>query len=123
VARQFDLLKNAGSHRGRHGLKSGHARVAAYRRQLRMTRKTGNPWEMKLRLDLLEQLTPANVLKDAAANQHRYKAEPSFSQTGIGHLSPRSIEDSANEAARSQALTRKLMRRLKKNGKKNAPPR
>ncbi|HTA29502.1 MAG TPA: hypothetical protein VK731_03415 [Candidatus Cybelea sp.] len=78
---------------------------------------------MKLRLDLLGLLTPADVLKDAAANQHRYKAEPSFSQTGTGHLSPRSMTDSANEAARSQALTQKLMRRLRKNGKKNAPPR
>jgi len=81
-----------------------------------MARKIGNLWEMKLRLDLLAQLTPADVLKDAAANQHRYKAEPSFSQTGIGHLSPRSIEDSASEAARSHALTQKLMRRLKERG-------
>jgi len=78
-----------------------------------MRRKTGNFWVMKLRLDLLAQLTPADVLRDAAANQHRYKAEPSFSQTGVGHLSPRSMEDSASEAARNQALTLKLVRRLK----------
>jgi hypothetical protein len=56
------------------------------------------------------------------ANQHRYKAEPSFSKTGIGHLSPRSMADSANEAAHSEALTRKLMRRLRKNGKSAARP-
>ncbi|MEO6052973.1 MAG: hypothetical protein ABIP97_03080 [Chthoniobacterales bacterium] len=72
---------------------------------------------MKLRLDLLEQVTPADILKEAAANQHRYKAAPTFSKTGIGHLSPRSTADSANEATRSKALTQKLTRRLQKNGK------
>jgi hypothetical protein len=76
---------------------------------------------MKLRLDLLEHLTAADVLKEAAANQNRYKAEPTFSKTGRGHLSPRSIKDSAKEAERSQALTRKLTERLKKNGKGGAP--
>ncbi|MGH8024255.1 MAG: hypothetical protein ACRED1_11770 [Limisphaerales bacterium] len=61
---------------------------------------------MKLRLDLLAHLTAADILEEAAANQHRYKAEPSFSKTGIGHLSPRSTADSANEAGNSEALTR-----------------
>jgi hypothetical protein len=70
---------------------------------------------MKLRLDLLEQLTAADILKEAAANQHCYKAEPSFSKTGTGYLSPRSTADSANKAARSEALTRKLTQRLRKN--------
>ena len=46
---------------------------------------------MKLRLDLLEHLTTADVLEEGAANQHRYKAEPSFSKTGTGYLSPRSM--------------------------------
>ena len=77
---------------------------------------------MKLRLDLLEQLTAADILKEAAANQHRYKAEPSFSKTGTGYLSPRSMTDSANEAVRSEALTRKLTRRLQKTGKNSARP-
>jgi hypothetical protein len=77
---------------------------------------------MKLRLDLLEHLTAADILEEAAANQHRYKAGPSFSKTGIGHLSPRSMADSANEAARSKALTGKLTRRLRKNGKNAARP-
>ncbi len=77
---------------------------------------------MKLRLDLLEHLTAADVLEEAAANQHRYKAEPSFSKTGTGYLSPKSTADSANEAARSEALTRKLTRRLQKNGKRAAQP-
>jgi hypothetical protein len=78
---------------------------------------------MKLRLDLLEHLTAADVLEEAAANQHRYKAEPSFSKTGIGYLSPKSTTDSANEAGRSEALTRKLTQRLQKSGKSGAPPR
>jgi hypothetical protein len=77
---------------------------------------------MKLRTDLLEHLTAADILEEAVANQHRYKAEPSFSKTGIGHLSPRSTADSANEAARSEALIRKLTRRLRKNGKSAARP-
>ena len=77
---------------------------------------------MKLRTDLLEHLTAADILEEAAANQHRYKAEPSFSKTGIGHLSPRSTADSASEAVRSEALIQKLTRRLRKNGKSAARP-
>ena len=49
--------------------------------------------------------------------QHRYKAESSFSKTGVGYLSPRTTQDSLNEAERSDALTRKLTKRLSKNGK------
>jgi hypothetical protein len=71
---------------------------------------------MKLRTDLLEHLTAADILEEAAANQHRYKAEPSFSKTGVGHLSPRSTADSVNEAARSEALTQKLTQRSRRNG-------
>jgi len=74
---------------------------------------------MKLRLDLLEQLTDEDILAEAAANQHRYKAEPSFSKTGVGHLSPRSTGDSANEAVRSRELIRKLTKRLQQSGKKS----
>ena len=77
---------------------------------------------MKLRTDLLKYLTAADILKEAAANQHRYKAEPTFSKTGVGHLSPRSTADCANEAGRSEALTRKLRRRLRKSGKSAARP-
>ena len=77
---------------------------------------------MKLRTDLLAELTTADILEEAVANQHRYKAEPSFSKTGIGHLSPRSMADSASEAVRSDALTRKLTRRMRKNGKSAARP-
>ncbi len=73
---------------------------------------------MKLRLDLLAKLTTEDILEEAAANQHRYKAEPTFSKTGTGHLSPRSTEDSAREAERSMALTEKLTRRLRESGEK-----
>lgn len=75
---------------------------------------------MKLRLDLLAKLTTEDILEEAAANQHRYKAEPTFSKTGTGHLSPRSTEDSAREAQRSMALTEKLTRRLRESGEKSA---
>ena len=75
---------------------------------------------MKLRLDLLEHLTAADILNEAAANQHRYKAEPTFSKTGVGHLSPRSTADSAREAERSRALGEKLTTRSRENGKKRA---
>ena len=73
---------------------------------------------MKLRTDLLKHLTTEDILEEAAANQHRYKAEPTFSKTGTGHLSPRSTEDSAREAERSMALTEKLTRRLRESGTK-----
>jgi hypothetical protein len=77
---------------------------------------------MKVRLDLLNYLTAEDILKEAAANQHRYKAEPGFSKTGVGHLSPRSMRDSVNEAKRSEALTRRLTKRLSKNGKNGKHP-
>ncbi len=74
---------------------------------------------MKLRLDLLAKLTTEDILEEAAANQHRYKAEPTFSKTGTGHLSPRSTEDSAREAERSMALTEKLTSRLRESGEQS----
>ncbi len=75
---------------------------------------------MKLRLDLLEHLKDEDILEEAAANQHRYKAEPTFCKAGIGHLSPRSTEDSAREAERSRALGEKLTKRLQESGRKPA---
>jgi len=41
---------------------------------------------MKLRTDLLKKLTADDILEEAAVNQHRYKAEPTFSKTGTGYL-------------------------------------
>ncbi|NJK92205.1 MAG: hypothetical protein HC904_10470 [Blastochloris sp.] len=74
---------------------------------------------MKLRVDLLEHLTTEDVIEEALANQHRYKAEPTFSKTGTGYLSPRSTQDSVKEAERSRALTTKLTTRLQESGNKN----
>jgi hypothetical protein len=67
---------------------------------------------MKLRLDLLEMLTDEDILEEVLANQHRYKAEPTFSKTGVGYVSPQTPEDSAKEMARSEALIQRAKERL-----------
>ena len=46
---------------------------------------------MKLRLDLLEQVTAEDLLEEELANNHRYKAEPLFSKTRTGSLSSASM--------------------------------
>lgn len=74
---------------------------------------------MKLRLDLAKALRPEDVLKMAKANSHRYKPEPVFSKTGIGHLSPTSTADSAKDEALSTALIRKATKRAGKSGKRS----
>jgi hypothetical protein len=71
---------------------------------------------MKLRLDLLEQLTDEDILEEVLANNHRYKPEPNFSKTGVGSLSSASIEERAKEAERSTALIERLKQRLRQNG-------
>ena len=73
---------------------------------------------MKLRLDLLEHLTNEDILEEVLANNHRYKPEPNFSKTGVGSLSSASIEERAQEEARSTALIRRLKKRLQKSGNK-----
>ena len=72
---------------------------------------------MKLRLDLAKALRPGDVLKLAEANSNRYCAEPVFSKTGTGKLSPTSTEDSARDGVLSTDLIRKVTRRVKRNGK------
>ena len=71
---------------------------------------------MKLRLDLLEQLTDQDILEEVLANNHRYKPEPLFSRTGVGSLSSASIEERAKEEERSTALIERLTKRLQQNG-------
>ena len=71
---------------------------------------------MKLRLDLLEQLTDEDIMKEVLANNHRYKPEPYFSKTGVGTLSSASIEERAQEEARNTALIQRLEARLKEGG-------
>jgi hypothetical protein len=75
---------------------------------------------MKLRLDLLEHLTAEDILKEALANNHRYKPEPNFSKTGVGTLSSASIKERAQEEARSTALIKRLKQRAQKTGKSSA---
>jgi hypothetical protein len=71
---------------------------------------------MKLRLDLLEHLTDEDILEEVLANNHRYKPEPLFSKTGVGSLSSASIEERAQEEARSTARIQRAMQRLKQSG-------
>jgi len=80
---------------------------------------------MKLRLDLLEHLTDQDILEEVLANNHRYKPEPNFSKTGVGSLSSASIEERAQEEARSTARIQRAIERLKQNGaaaKENPAP-
>jgi hypothetical protein len=72
---------------------------------------------MKLRLDLLEQLTAADIRQAAEASVHRFKPEPNFSRTGIGTLSSASTEERASEVAHSMELTQKLEQRARQSGK------
>jgi hypothetical protein len=64
---------------------------------------------MKLRFDLVEEITPEMLMESVLANNHRYKAEPLLSKTGTGSLSPASTEDRAIEEKLSMDVTRKLM--------------
>jgi hypothetical protein len=74
---------------------------------------------MKLRLDLLEQLTSQDILEEVLANNRRYRPEPNFSKTGVGSLSSASTEERAQEEARSTALIEKLKQRAQQNGAPN----
>ena len=71
---------------------------------------------MKLRLDLLSQLTDQDILEEILETNHRFKPEPLFSKTGVGSLSSASTEERAKEEARSTALIQKATQRLKSNG-------
>ena len=66
---------------------------------------------MNLRTDLLAHLTAADILKEAIASQHRYKAEPLFSKTGVGSLSRSSRKERAREEKRNAALIAELEKR------------
>lgn len=73
---------------------------------------------MKLRFDLVEEITPEMLMESVLANNHRYKAEPLLSRTGTGSLSPASTEDRAIEEKLSMDLTRKLMSKSGGAGKR-----
>ena len=72
---------------------------------------------MKLRTDLLAKLLPEEVIASVEAHNHRYKAEPLFSQTGTGSLSSASTSERANEVERNTDLIRKLTQRAEQTGK------
>jgi hypothetical protein len=76
---------------------------------------------MKLRFDLVEKLTPEMVMESVLANNHRYKAEPLLSKTGVGSLSSASTEDRAIEEKLSTDITQKLMSASANDGKSNDP--
>lgn len=67
--------------------------------------------KFKLRLDLLEHLTDEDILESALANNHRYKAEPLFSKTGVGYLAPATPKDREQEMKRGKALIQRLEQR------------
>lgn len=73
---------------------------------------------MKLRLDLLEQLTEEDLREEILANNSRFKPEPLFSKTGVGSLSPASTKQRAQEEERSTALIHRLKTRAANAGKK-----
>ena len=75
---------------------------------------------MKLRTDLLEHLTDQDILEEVLANNHRYKPEPNFSRTGVGSLSSASIEERAQEEARSTARIQRAIERSKQSGSTNS---
>ena len=74
-----------------------------------------------MRLDLLEHLTDQDILEEVLANNHRYKPEPNFSTTGVGSLSSASIEERAQEEARSTAMIQRAKERLKQSDDKSKP--
>jgi hypothetical protein len=76
---------------------------------------------MKLRLDLLAELTMEDIAEEAEKATHRFKPEPLFSRTGVGSLSSASMEERAQEEAHSTALTAKLTQRAQRTGKRRAP--
>ena len=76
---------------------------------------------MKLRIDLLKHATPDEVVREALAQNPRYKPEPRFSKTGTGSLSSASIEQCANEVTRSTERIRKAMKQSGASGKRNEP--
>jgi hypothetical protein len=75
---------------------------------------------MKLRIDLLEKLTPEMVMEGVVMNTHRYKPEPLLSKTGVGSLASATAKDRAREDALSMAIIQKLTSESASDGKKPA---
>lgn len=73
---------------------------------------------MKLRTDLLKHATPDETLREALAQNHRYRPEPLFSKTGTGSLSSASTADYASEVARSTERIQRALSRSHGTGKR-----
>ena len=71
---------------------------------------------MKLRTDLIPFATPEEALKEALANNRRYKPESLFSQSGTGSLSSATTEECANEVERSMERIQKALQQSAKSG-------
>jgi hypothetical protein len=76
---------------------------------------------MKLRTDLLKFATPEEAMKEGLAQNHRYKSEPLFSQTGTGSLSSATTEECAQEEARSTERIQKALRESQQSGADGTP--
>jgi hypothetical protein len=72
---------------------------------------------MKLRLDLLNQLTEQDILEEVLVNNHRYMPEPIFSKTGVGSVSSTSTEERVSEEQRNTVLIQKLTQRAQQTAK------
>lgn len=68
---------------------------------------------MKLRLDLLAELTAEDVLETAVSSIHRYRPEPNFAKTGVGYLAPATSEDIEREMRESEELLKRLKERAR----------
>ncbi len=75
---------------------------------------------MKLRQDLLAELTMEGLAEETEKATHRLKPEPLFSRTEAGSLSPASMEERVQEAAHGTALTVKLTQSAQRTGKRRA---
>jgi hypothetical protein len=73
---------------------------------------------MTLRLDLLNHLTDADIAEAVTRNNHRYKSEPLFSQTGTGSLLSASTEERAKEEMQNSDLRERLEKRAASGGEK-----
>jgi hypothetical protein len=76
---------------------------------------------MKVRLDLLAELTEEDLLEAVLAENHRYKPEPNFAKTGIGYLKPATPEDRERELKHGEELIRRLEERARLRREGNPP--
>jgi hypothetical protein len=64
--------------------------------------------KFKLRVDLLEYVTPEDLIAEAGANVSRFKPEPLLARTGKGYLRPATPQEREAEIRRSDEFIRRL---------------